>query len=405
METSDVIIIGGGIVGLATAYQLTRRHPGLSITILEKEPDLALHQTGRNSGVLHSGIYYRPGSLKAKNCRVGLQAMVEFCQQEKVPHEICGKVIVATEEKELPALEKLLERGRANGVRCERIGPGRLRELEPHCAGIRAIHVLDTGIVDYRAVCRRLADLVGAAGHRIVTGARVNRITDDGTRVAADSTAGDFQGRVLINCAGLFSDRVSELSGARPPVRILPFRGEYFALTPDAPALCRNLIYPVPDPSFPFLGVHLTRTIAGGTHCGPNAVMAWAREGYRKTDINLRDLAEIFRYPGFYRMAVRHWRMGMGEVWRSFSKKAFVRALQRLVPEVEEGHLRPSPAGVRAQAVAPDGGLLDDFSIVEGNRVIHVLNAPSPAATAALSIGEAIAGKAAFCGQRGKRGE
>jgi (S)-2-hydroxyglutarate dehydrogenase len=391
MESSDIAIIGGGIVGLATALHLTERHPQKSVVVLEKEAELAQHQTGRNSGVLHSGIYYKPGSLKALNCRTGLRSMVEFCREEGVAHEICGKVIVATSEPELERLQRLFERGRENGIRCEIIGPERLRELEPQCAGIRAIHVLDTGIADFKGVCRRMAEKIAERGHRIVTSAKVQSLEEREAECVIGTTAGDFRARYLVNCAGLYSDRVSALSGESPPVKILPFRGEYFELTEAAPALCRNLIYPVPDPRFPFLGVHLTRMIDGGTHCGPNAVLAMAREGYRKTDFNVGEVAEMFSYPGFYRMASRHWRMGFEEMWRSVNKKAFVRALQRLVPEIREEHLKPSPAGVRAQAVARDGALSDDFVIVERRRAVHVLNAPSPAATSALSIGASIA--------------
>ncbi len=393
MKSCDIIIIGGGIVGLATAYQYTRKQPGKTLILLEKESDLARHQTGRNSGVLHSGIYYRPGSLKAENCRAGLAMMVEFCRQEQIPHEICGKVIVAADESELPGLQRLYERGREHGLRCEVVDADRLKELEPHTAGIRALHVPETGIVDYREVCRRLAERMRAAGHQIITGAKVEGLVERAGETAVQTTAGEFLGRHVVNCAGLYSDRICAISGDRPPVRIFPFRGEYFEFSKDAPRLCRNLIYPVPDPRFPFLGVHLTRMISGGIHCGPNAVLALAREGYRKTDVSVKDLSGMLGYPGFYNMAARHWRMGLAEMWRSLSKRAFAGALQRLVPEVREEHLLPSPSGVRAQAVAPDGGLLDDFAIVEGERLIHVLNAPSPAATSALSIGNTIAEK------------
>jgi L-2-hydroxyglutarate oxidase len=387
---SDVAIIGGGIVGLATGYQLARLYPDKKIVLLEKEATLAEHQTGRNSGVIHSGIYYKPGSLKAINCREGRKALVEFCQQEGVAHEVCGKVIVAIEESELPALERIYERGQANTVKCELIGPERLRELESHAAGIRAIHVPEAGIVDYKGVCAKLAAHIQRAGGKILTKARVTAIHSDTDRTRLESTAGEVSAKLVVNCTGLFADRVTALGGMAPPAKIVPFRGEYFELLPAAEHLCRNLIYPVPDPAFPFLGVHFTRMAVGGVECGPNAVLAFAREGYHLTDVNLRDLAESLSYPGFLRLAARHWRMGLGEMWRSISKPAFVKALQRIVPEIRAEHLHTAAAGVRAQALAPDGSLVDDFSIVENDRTVNVLNAPSPAATASLNIGRLI---------------
>lgn len=390
-NSSDIVIVGGGIVGLATAYNLALTHTDKTIVILEKESGLAQHQTGHNSGVMHSGIYYKPGSLKARNCRAGIQAMKQFCDRAGIAYEVCGKVIVATAESELPRLQTLLERGQANGVQCELIGRDRLLELEPHCAGIKAIHVPEASIVNYTEVCQRLQRLIEDRGHRVVTAARVIGIRESDTEVLVQSTAGEFHGRYVINCAGLQSDRVTALSGTKPSVKILPFRGEYYELHHRAEHLCRSLIYPVPDPQFPFLGVHLTKLIGGGIHCGPNAVLAFAREGYRKRDINLADLAEALCYPGFLKLAARHWRMGAGEMWRSFSKPAFVRALQRLVPEIQSEDLSPSPAGVRAQAVSPDGRMVDDFALDERNRIINVLNAPSPAATASLSVGRMIA--------------
>jgi L-2-hydroxyglutarate oxidase len=390
MSQVDLAIIGGGIVGLATAYQFTRAFPGRSVVVLEKEATLAAHQTGRNSGVLHSGIYYKPGSLKATNCRAGKRLMEEFCAAEGVPYEICGKVIVAVDGSELPALERIHERGVANGVRCERIGPERLRELEPYAAGIAALHVPETGIVDYRAVCARLALCITEAGGTILTSARVVGLKTQATGVVVQSTAADVEARRVVNCAGLYSDRVTALGGPRPEAHIVPFRGEYFELKPAARHLVRNLIYPVPDPKFPFLGVHFTRLIGGGIECGPNAVLAFAREGYRKTDVDVRDLIETLAFPGFLRLASRHWRMGLGELWRSLSKAAFVRALQRLLPAIRTEDLEPAPSGVRAQAIMPDGSMVDDFFIAENDRVINVLNAPSPAATAALNIGTMI---------------
>ena len=390
MKQVDVIIVGAGIVGLATAYHLTRRFPTKRVVVLEKEAELAHHQTGHNSGVLHSGIYYRPGSLRALYCRTGKQAMEAFCRAEGLDFEICGKVIVAVDTSELGALERIYERGQANGVRCELMERARLIEIEPHAAGIRAIHVPETGIVNYRQVCERLADRIRERGAEIVTQARVVRIERRASSVVAETTAGGFEARYLINCAGLHSDRVTALGGQRPGVKIVPFRGEYYELKPQAHHLCRGLIYPVPDPSFPFLGVHFTRVIGGGVECGPNAVLAFAREGYRRTDVNLPDLVETLSYRGFLKLGAKYWRTGLGEMWRSLSKAAFVKALQRLLPEIRGEDLEPAPAGVRAQAVAPDGTMVDDFVIQQGDRVINVANAPSPAATASLHIGQLI---------------
>ena len=390
MRPFDVVVIGGGIVGLATAYQLTRRRPDLSIAILEKEAELARHQTGHNSGVLHSGIYYRPGSLRATNCRLGKRAMQEFCDEQGIDYEICGKVIVATDESELPALERIHQRGQENGVRCERIGRERLLELEPHVAGIEAIHVPEAGIVDFVHVCRRLGELLAGHGCEIATSARVVSIERRAGETVVSTTRGEYPTRFVVNCAGLHSDRVARVAGRAPDARIVPFRGEYFELKPEARGLCRNLIYPVPDPEFPFLGVHFTRMIDGTVECGPNAVLAFAREGYRKTDVNLRDLGESLTYVGFLRLASRYWRTGLGEMWRSLSKRAFVRALQRLVPDIRPELLEPAPSGVRAQAVGRDGSMVDDFLILEGEDAIHVCNAPSPAATSSLQIGETI---------------
>ena len=391
MTAKDVSIIGGGIVGLATAYRLLQERPDLELLILEKEDAVAQHQTGRNSGVLHSGIYYKPGSLKAKNCRAGKAAMVDFCEAENVPYEICGKVIVATDEAEVPTLQMIYERGCENGVDCTMIGPERLRALEPHAAGVQAIHVPETGIVDYRIVCERLAERIRKMGGEIRTGARVERIGQANGTNTVYSTTEPVSTRTVVNCAGLHSDRVAGMTGTKPEVKIVPFRGEYYVLTAEAQSLCRNLIYPVPDPSFPFLGVHFTRMVDGRVECGPNAVLAFAREGYTKTDVNARDLAETLAYPGFLKLAATYWKTGAGEMWRSFSKQAFVRALQKLIPEIRAEHLEPAPAGVRAQAVTRDGQLLDDFLIEESGSVINVCNAPSPAATSALNIGRTIA--------------
>jgi len=390
MNRRDLVIIGGGIVGLATAYRFLERFPGKTVAVLEKENAVAKHQTGRNSGVLHSGVYYRPGSLRAQNCRTGKAAMEEFCEREGLPYERCGKVIVAVEDRELPHLERTLANGTANGVRCERIGQQRLREIEPHCAGIAAVHVPDAGIVDYAMVARRLAELIGKQGGAVVTGARATAIRRDANQAVVETTAGEFAAQQVVNCAGLYSDRVARLSGVKPAVRILPFRGEFYTLKPNAFHLVRGLIYPCADPNFPFLGVHFTKLVHGGFECGPNAVLAWAREGYRHTDVNLRDVSEWLMFRGFWKMAARHWRMGLEEMWRSFSKPAFVRALQRLIPEIRSDELDWAPAGVRAQAVTPDGTIIDDWVIDETDRVVNVENAPSPAATAALNIGRLV---------------
>ncbi len=383
----DLAIVGGGIVGLATAYQFTRRYPGKRVVILEKEARVAEHQTGHNSGVLHSGIYYKPGSLKAVNCRSGKQAMEAFCAEEGIAHDICGKVIVAVAEAELPALGRIYERGQANGVRCQMIDKARLAELEPHTAGIQAIHVPEAGIINYRQVCERLAQRIVERGNDVVFQAKVTRVHHHPDAVTLDSAAGAFSARQLITCGGLHSDRVAKMTGVKPQAQIVPFRGEYFNLKPSAYKLCRNLIYPTPDPNFPFLGVHFTRMVGGSVECGPNAVLAFGRESYTFSDVNLRDLLESLTYRGFLRMAWKHWRMGMGEMWRSLSKAAFVRALQRLVPDIRSEDLEPAPAGVRAQALAPDGNLVDDYLVIEGDRVINLCNAPSPAATSSLQIG------------------
>jgi L-2-hydroxyglutarate oxidase LhgO len=395
MQHFDVIVVGGGIVGLASAYQLLERQPNRRLLVVEKEATVGAHQTGHNSGVLHSGIYYRPGTLRAQNCRTGKQAMERFCAQYGINYEICGKVIVAVDERELPLLDTIYERGQANGVRCELIDRERLIELEPHAAGIRAIHVPEAGIVDFGQVAARLADLIRQAGGQIACQARVLEIKAQSKPVVIETTAGEFAADYLVTCAGLHADRITRLSGQTPPAQIVPFRGEYYEIKPQAQQLCRNLIYPVPDPSFPFLGVHFTRTIDGKLECGPNAVLAFAREGYRWRNLSARDLWESLSYPGFLRLAARHWRAGMGEMWRSLSKRAFVRALQRLVPDVQSDDLAPAPAGVRAQAVLREGKLADDFLLCESERVVHICNAPSPAATASLNIGRLVAQKLA----------
>lgn len=398
--THDVVIIGGGIVGLASAYKISEQHPDMSLVVLEKESQLATHQTGRNSGVIHSGIYYKPGSLKAQNCRNGKALLESFCRRENIPTRQCGKVIVATDAREEDRLFALYRRGLDHGVSCELIDAVRLKELEPHARGRRAILVHDTGIVDYVAVCRRLAALLTARGHLVRTGQNVRRLIQNAHEVRVLTDASEHTTRCVINCGGLQSDRIAVQSGDRPDCRIIPFRGEYFQLKPAAERLCRTLIYPVPDPDFPFLGVHFTTMIGGGVECGPNAVLAWAREGYRKWNFNPKDMAELVTYRGFWRMGRHYWRMGIGEYWRSWNKAAFVKALQKLVPDIRAEDLEPAPSGVRAQAVSVDGRMVDDFVIRQDRRVIHVINAPSPAATASLAIGQHVAGLVSASGVR-----
>lgn len=395
MSHFAVAIAGGGIVGLATAWQLTERYPQLKVVVLEKESDVGEHQTGHNSGVLHSGIYYRPGSLRALNCRTGKRAMEEFCSAHGIPYDICGKVIVAVNQAELPSLAKIYERGQANGVQCELIGPERLKELEPHAAGVQAVHVPEAGIVNYREVCRKLRELVLARGGEVRCGTRVLSVQQQHQSMGLGTTAGDLTADYLVTCCGLQSDRVAALTGIQPEARIVPFRGEYYELVHSAQHLCRNLIYPVPNPAFPFLGVHFTRMIQGGVECGPNAVLAFAREGYHKTDVNLADLWETLAFPGFQKLAFKYWRIGAGEMWRSWSKAAFVAALSHLVPEIRSEHLVPARAGVRAMALAPAGEIVDDFVIQATGRVVNVLNAPSPAATSSLNIGKLVVEKLA----------
>ena len=395
MVEADVVIVGGGIVGLATAYRLIQRFPRQRVIVLEKEDQVGSHQTGHNSGVLHSGIYYKPGSLKALNCRQGKQAMEAFCREEEIPFDICGKVIVAVVDQELPQLETILKRGGQNGVRCELIGRERLAELEPHAAGIRAIHVPETGIVDFRQVSERLRERLRMHDGDVITGMRVSEIRTAGDHVELIASGTTYRARFAVNCAGLYCDRVMRMAGQQPQAQIVPFRGEYYALKPEAKHLCRDLIYPVPNPNFPFLGVHFTRMIDGSVECGPNAVLAFAREGYRKTDINIGDLCESIGYVGFRRLAFRYWRMGCGELWRSFNKRAFVHALQRMIPEVQSRDLVAARAGVRAQAIRPDGQMVDDFLIQTTDRIVHVGNAPSPAATSSLNIGKLVVDKLA----------
>jgi L-2-hydroxyglutarate oxidase LhgO len=390
-----VVVIGGGIIGLSTAMALAQGAPPARPIVLEKEAALAAHQTGHNSGVIHSGIYYKPGSLKAQYTVQGAREMVEFARAHGIAYEICGKVVVATGADELPRLEELHQRGVANGTPgLEMIGPERLREIEPHAAGIKALRVASTGIIDYVAVAQAYAATVRQHGGEIRTGTRVRDIRRDGDAWVVETSAGVEHTRYLINCAGLHSDLMARLAGTAPPVRIVPFRGEYYELERARESLVRSLIYPVPDPTFPFLGVHFTRMVHGGVEAGPNAVLSFKREGYRRTDFAAREAWDTLSYPGFWRLAAKYWRTGAGEFYRSFSKAAFVRALQRLLPDLRMDDLHPSGAGVRAQAIDPTGFLVDDFSIQALGGVIHVLNAPSPAATASLPIGRHIAAEA-----------
>ena len=395
-ERFDIAVIGGGIIGLATAHEIGRRYSGASVIVLEKERELAHHQTGHNSGVIHSGVYYKPGSAKARTCTRGGTLLRQFCDENAVRYDECGKIIVARDNSEIPMLEELHRRATANGVpRLALLSSEQLREVEPHATGLRALHVPTAAIVDYRKVSEALARRITEAGGKIQTGAGVTAIQETPGEIVLQTTAGDVRARTYIACAGLHSDRVVQLSGSQPDAKIIPFRGEYFELVPERHHLVRGLIYPVPDPRFPFLGVHFTRVIDNGVEAGPNAVLALAREGYRKRDINLRDLAETMTYPGFWKLLARHWRTAAGEVFRSLSKRAFVKALATLVPEIREEDLVPAPAGVRAQALRPDGLLVDDFLIVEKPRSLHVCNAPSPAATASLAIAEEIVTRAA----------
>ena len=393
----EVVIVGGGIIGLSTAMQLARRFPkGCKVAVLEKERELARHQTGHNSGVIHSGIYYRPGSQKSQFCVGGAQALMRFCSENEIEFEQCGKTIVATEEAELGRLENLYERGVANGVPgLEMIGPERLREIEPHTAGVRALWSPATGIIDYVKVTAAYAARFQEYGGDIYNDAAVQAINGVSGDITVETVRGTLRAKHLINCAGLYADRVARMMGEDTGVRIIPFRGEYYTLRPESQYLVKGLIYPVPDPRFPFLGVHYTRNIHGYVEAGPNAVLAFAREGYRKSKVDLGESLGTFTYPGFWKMTARHWRTGMAEMHRSYSKSVFVHDLQKLIPEIQDRDLAPGGAGVRAQAVAADGALLDDFSILRGRQAIHVLNAPSPGATSSLAIGGYIVDLAA----------
>jgi len=393
--THDIAIIGGGIVGLGTALALSEQTPA-RLVVLEAEGKLAQHQTGHNSGVIHSGLYYKPGSLKAKNCAEGRDLMYRYCAENGIPHERCGKVVVATDGRELPALAELERRGIANGLKgVRRLTPEEIREHEPHVAGIAGLFVAETGIVDYKQVAESYAAKVRERGGDVRLDAKLVGFRQSGSDFVLITTKGDVTCRSLVNCAGLQSDRIARLCGVDPKLQIVPFRGEYYDLVPAKWGLVKNLIYPVPDPRFPFLGVHFTRMIGGGVEAGPNAVLAFRREGYTRTSFRARDVLQMLGYRGFWRMAAKYYDMGMHEMYRSISKRAFLKALQRLIPVLKWADIHPAGAGVRAQAVDPDGKTVDDFRIVEAERMVHVLNAPSPAATASISIGRTIAGMAA----------
>lgn len=390
----DVAIVGGGILGLATAHRLLEAQPRLKVLLLEKERQLALHQTGRNSGVLHSGLYYRPGSEKARLSVSGLQQMVAFCREHGIAHEQCGKIVVATNERELPRLETLWQRGNANGlVGLRKLNPPQIKEIEPHAAGVAAIHVPQEGIVDYAAVCETLARLICGKGGEIMLGVRVRKLVAGHSGRIIETSAGSFRTKFAVACGGLYSDRLVRASGQKPAAKIIPFRGEYFRIKKERQFLVRHLIYPVPDPKFPFLGVHFTRHIRGGLEAGPNAVLAFAREGYRWSDINARDLAESLAYPGLWKFLGRYPSLCGYEIFRSLSRAEFTRSLQRLVPEIRRDDLETGGSAVRAQAMTTDGNLIEDFHFEEGHGVLHVINAPSPAATAALAIGARISEK------------
>ncbi|HYF70048.1 MAG TPA: L-2-hydroxyglutarate oxidase [Ohtaekwangia sp.] len=388
----DVIIVGAGAVGLATALQLLKKRPGLKVVILEKESAVANHQTGNNSNVIHSGIYYKPGSLKARNCIYGYQLLLEFCREHNLPFNLCGKVIVATDERELPLLNTIYERGIQNGLTdLKKLNAQELKTYEPHVAGIAGIHVPQTGIVDYRVVAEKYAEVYQHNGGELKLNERVTDIKVKESEVEVVTPKSSYTGRLIVNCAGLYSDKIARFTSSKLDVKIIPFRGEYYKLKKEKEHLVKTLIYPVPDPNFPFLGVHFTTMVDGGVECGPNAVLAFQREGYKKSSINLAEFGETLAWPGFRKTAAKYWKTGIGEMYRSFSKSAFTKALQKLIPEIQENDLIEGGAGVRAQACDRTGGLLDDFLILEEKMAVNVCNAPSPAATSSLSIGETVA--------------
>lgn len=387
--------MGGGIVGLATAYQLLTAKPGLKLKLIEKEPALARHQTGNNSGVIHSGIYYKPGSLKAKNCLDGYHRLLRFCDQHGIQYECCGKIIVATSKAELPLLENLFKRGNENGLTGLRmLKKGELRDLEPHVNGLAGIHVPQTGIIDYQEVALKLSELISISGGTIILNEKVMDVQHHTSGMVVTTDKETHLTQLFVNCAGLYSDKIARFTTPTLDMKIIPFRGEYYKLKKEKEYLVNNLIYPVPDTNFPFLGVHFTRMIKGGVEAGPNAVLAFKREGYRKSDIQLAELLESLAWPGFQKVAMKYWKTGLGEMYRSFSKAAFTKALQKLIPEIQQSDLVKGGAGVRAQACDRTGGLVDDFLILESKNMINVCNAPSPAATSSLAIGQTVAEKA-----------
>jgi L-2-hydroxyglutarate oxidase len=396
-KTVDIAVVGAGIVGLSAAYKLGLKYPDKKIIVLEKEAAVAKHQTGRNSGVIHSGIYYKPGSFKAKNCLDGRRQLVQFCQEHDVLHTICGKLVVAEKQEDIPTLERIYQRGLENTIEdLSIIGPEEMREIEPEVAGVKAIRVGCTGIVDYRGMCEKLAILIEKQGNELVYNAEVVAIHEQTDRLSVISDKVDVQTQQLVNCAGLQCDLIAKMAGADPGIQIVPFRGEYFMLSKEAEYKVKTLIYPLPHKDFPFLGVHFTTMATGGVECGPNAVFAFKREGYGKLDLSIKETLQTLGYPGFWKLARKHWRMGVDEYHRSLSKKAFVKGLQKLVPSITDKDLEEAPSGVRAMALLPDGNLLDDFHFKHQKRALHVLNAPSPAATAALAIGDEIANRVKF---------
>ncbi|MEY4003095.1 MAG: hypothetical protein RIT07_1137 [Bacteroidota bacterium] len=389
--TADIVVVGGGIVGLSTALKIKEKQPGLNVLLLEKEADISAHQTGNNSGVIHSGIYYKPGSLKAENCIRGYSLLLDFCKENQIPVDLCGKVIVATKEEELGQLEKLYQRGVDNGLAgLKYLSKAEIQEREPHCSGIKGIFVPQTGIVNYRLVSKKIAEKFIQLGGHVLTSHKVIGVEAQPGRVEVITSQKTIVCKLMVNCAGLYCDKIAEMAGQNLDVRIIPFRGEYYSIKPEKAHLVENLIYPVPDPNFPFLGVHFTRRISGEIEAGPNAVFAFRREGYKRTSFNWSEFWQSMLWRGFRKVAVKYWKTGLGEYYRSFSKAAFTKALQELVPDIREEDLLPAGAGVRAQACDKDGGLIDDFYIREAPGCIHVLNAPSPAATSSLSIGDTI---------------
>lgn len=388
----DIIVIGGGIVGLATALQVKQQRPQLKVLVLEKETELAKHQTGNNSGVIHSGLYYKPGSLKATNCIKGYQLLIDFCEQEGVPYELCGKIVVATKPEQVPLLNNLYDRGIQNGLdKIKKISLAEMKEIEPHVVGVEGISVPYTGIVDYKVVSEKYGEKLKSIGGEIRLGEQVKGVAKGNSLCIVKTQSNVYETKLVVNCAGLYSDKVAQMTQDKPiNLRIVPFRGEYYKIKPEKHYLVKHLIYPVPDPNFPFLGVHFTRMMRGGIEAGPNAVLAFGRESYRKSDINAKELWETLSWPGFQKVASKYWETGLGEMYRSFSKAAFTKALQELIPEIEENDLMEGGAGVRAQACDRDGGLLDDFAILEDEKVINICNAPSPAATSSLAIGQTV---------------